>query len=52
VSSTDAYYNQNALQFVDDTLHVDMRCLYVRISSMLAVVQVVMRWRSREWDTR
>lgn len=28
MSSTDAYYNQNALQFVDDTLHVDMRSLY------------------------
>lgn len=28
MSSTDAYYNQNARQFVDDTLHVDMRSLY------------------------
>lgn len=28
MNSTDDYYNQNARQFVDDTLHVDMRRLY------------------------
>ncbi len=28
VSSTEAYYNRHAQQFVDDTLHVDMRGLY------------------------
>lgn len=28
MSSTDAYYNRNAQQFIDETLSVDMQALY------------------------
>lgn len=37
MSSTDAYYNQNACQFVNDTLHVDMRGLYAPFLAELPV---------------
>ncbi len=37
MSSTEAYYNRHAQQFVDDTLHVDMRSLYVPFLAGLPV---------------
>lgn len=37
MSSTEAYYNRHAQQFVDDTLHVDMRSLYAPFLAGLPV---------------